>query len=81
MSKINNAVEMGFIRIVEMYPNDYILVRIIEMDHENGREIGIALYTASSWEELCVYAKNEGIINETIVLQGENLVPVLGGIL
>ena len=81
MSKIINAVEMGFVRIVEMYPNDYILVRIIEIDYDKGREVGIAIYTASSWEELYSYAKKEGIVGETIVLQGENLVPVLGGIL
>jgi hypothetical protein len=29
---------MGFVRIEEMYPNEYILVRITEIDHDKGRE-------------------------------------------
>ena len=81
MSRIVNATAMGFVRIVEMYPDVYILVRIIEIDHDKGKEVGVAIYTASSREELDAYAKSEGIVNETIVLQGENLTPVLGGIL
>ncbi|MDR2591035.1 MAG: hypothetical protein LBC71_08645 [Oscillospiraceae bacterium] len=81
MSKVMNGVAMGFVRIVEMYPNEYILVRVLEVDYSKGREIGIAIYTASSREELDIYAKNEGLINETTVLQGENLTPVIGGLL
>ena len=72
---------MGFVRIIELYPNDYILVKIIEIDHEKGRETGIAIYTASTWQELSDYAKEEGIINDTIILQGENLIPVMGNLL
>ena len=81
MSRVLNAIEMGFVRIVEMYPNEYILVKIIEIDHEKGRETGIAIYTASTWQELSEYAKKEGIINDTIILQGEKLMPVMGNLL
>jgi len=81
MSKVMNASEMGFVRIAETYPDDYILVRIIEINHEKGRMIGLALYTAKTRAELVAYAKNEGIFNETVILQGENLIPVLGGLL
>jgi len=81
MSKINNAKEMGFVRIEEEYPDEYILVTIIEIDHEKGREVGIAIYTAKTWEELSDYAKKEGILNDTIILQGVNLMPVLGNLL
>jgi len=81
MSKVMDATEMGFIRIAEMFPDEYILVRIIEINHEKGKETGIAIYTAKSRDELVAYAKKEGIICNTIILQGENLVPVLGGLL
>jgi len=76
-----NATAMGFINIVETYPDVYILVRIVEIDHDNGRAVGIALYTAASQEELSAYAKKKGLINETMILQGENLVPMIGGLL
>ena len=81
MSRVINAVAMGFVSIAEEYPNEYILVRIVEINHEKGVEKGIAIYTASSRDELVSYAKKEGIIGETIILQGENLIPVLGGLL
>jgi len=81
MSKIENAKEMIFVRIVEEYPDEYILVKIIEIDHEKGRKIGLAIYTASSWEELHTYAEKEGITQDTIILTGLNLMPVLGGLL
>ena len=81
MSKVVNAAVMGFVRITEIYPDEYILVRIVEIDHDKGRELGIAIYTAASREELTAYAKNESIHGETIILQGENLTPVLGGVL
>jgi hypothetical protein len=81
MSRVINAIEMGFVRIAEEYPDEYILVRIIEINHEKGRMVGIALYTAKKRSELVAYAKKEGLINETVILQGENLVPVLGGLL
>ncbi|MDR2570956.1 MAG: hypothetical protein LBD23_11805 [Oscillospiraceae bacterium] len=81
MSKIKNAMEMSFLSISEMYPDEYILVKIIEINHENGNTLGIAIYTASSQDDLDEYAIKEGLINDTIVLQGENLFPVMGGII
>jgi hypothetical protein len=81
MSKVMNATEMGFIRIAEMFPDEYILVKIIEIDHKKGKETGIAIYTAESRDELVAYAKKERSLGNTIILQGENLVPVLGGLL
>ena len=81
MSKILNAAVMGFIKIVESYPDEYILVKTIEINHNNGNAVGIAIYTASSREELTAYAKKEGIISETVILQGENLAPIVGGLI
>jgi hypothetical protein len=81
MSKIMNAIEMGFVRIAEAYPDEFILVRIVEIDHEKGKETGIAIYTAASRQELIAYAKKEGILESTIIIQGENLIPLIGGLL
>jgi hypothetical protein len=81
MSKVLNATAMGFVRIAEMYPNDYILVRIIEINHDKGTEIGLALYTASTWQELENIIKNEGLLEETTIVQGVNLLPLIGGLL
>ena len=79
MSKVMNTTVMGFVRIAETYPDEYILVRIVEIDHDKGRETGIAIYTAAAREDLTAYAKEKSIDGETIILQGENLTPVLGG--
>jgi len=81
MSKVVDSTVMGFIRIAEAYPDEYILVRIVEINHDKGVERGIAIYTAALREELTAYARNEGLLGETIILQGENLAPVLGGVL
>ena len=81
MPKVIDAAVMGFIKIAETYPNEYVLARIVEIDHAIGKETGIAIYTASTWEELEVYAKSEGIIEETTIIQGENLIPIIGGFL
>ena len=81
MHKIENATAMGFVRIAEAYPNEYILAKIVEIDHSKGRETGIPLYLSESWGELADKARNDGLNTETIILQGDNLKPVLGGLL
>ena len=81
MPEVMNATVMGFVKIAETYPDEYVLVRIVEIDHDKGRETGMVIYTAPTWEELEVYARNEGIIEETTIVQGENLVPIIGGFL
>ena len=43
MRKIEDATIMGFVRIEEMYPDEYILVKIVEIDHSKGRLTGVAL--------------------------------------
>ena len=81
MLKVDDNTEMGFVRIAETYPDNFILVKIVEIDHSKGIETGIVLYISTSREELVSQAKTEGIMDITIVIQGENLVPVLGGLL
>jgi hypothetical protein len=81
MSKIMNATVMGLMRIAEIYPDYYVLVKLVEINHENGSETGVALYTASTWQELEDYIKKEGLLEETTIVQGVNLLPLIGGLL
>jgi hypothetical protein len=72
---------LSFVRIMEAYPDDYILVRIAEIDHDKGTQTGTAIYTSASRKDLVSLTKREGIGNGTIILQGENLAPMIGGLL
>ena len=81
MREIRNSTVMGFVRIAETYPNDYTLVRIDEIDHRKGTETGTAIFASPSRGELELFARDEGIITETIFLIGVNLMPVFGGFL
>ena len=81
VNKINDAKEMSFLKIREMYPNEYILVRIVSMNYKTGTHIGVALYTSRRREDLFPYARQEGSIEKTTTLQGENLMPMVGGLL
>ena len=78
--KIEDATAMGFVRIEEEYPDEYILVKIVEIDHGKGKETGLPLYLSESWSELALKAKSDGLNTETIILQGVNLKPELGGL-
>ncbi|MCL2087511.1 MAG: hypothetical protein FWH05_07985 [Oscillospiraceae bacterium] len=81
LEKIENEKEISFLRIGEMYPDSYILVRITEIDHTKGRERGVAIYTSESRSELAKISNKENLIENTIILQGVNLMPVFGGLL
>ena len=81
VKKINDEKIMSFLRIAEAYPDNYILVRITEINNSTGKETGIALYTGESYGELAEHARNNKIRNETIVVHGENMIPILAGIL
>ena len=81
MRKIEDATTMGFVRIAETYPDEYILVKIVEIDHSKGRETGLPLYLSENWSELAKKARKDGLNSETIILQGDNLMPVLGNML
>ncbi|MCL2223038.1 MAG: hypothetical protein FWC20_11705 [Oscillospiraceae bacterium] len=81
MKKIDNATEMLFIHIAEVYPDEFILTKIVEMNLETGRKVGIAIYTAPSWDELLDYAIQEGITQSTRILTGVNRVPMIGGLI
>jgi len=75
--KLENVDEMGFVEIAEAYPNDYILVKIVEMDYLKGRFRGIPWFTSDLRKELLI----KGEEKETTVLEGINLMPIIGGLL
>jgi hypothetical protein len=81
MQKVENAETRNFVNIVEAYPDEYILVKIVEIDHDKGAETGIPLYTGATRGELVALSKREGIFAKTMILEGENLLPVIGGLL
>ena len=81
MRRVEDAMTMGFVRIVETYPDEYILVKIVEIDDSKGTETGLPLYISGNSDELAKKAKTDGLNMETIILQGVNLMPVLGGLL
>lgn len=81
VSTVENAKEMSFLDIGESYPDKYILVKIIELDYSKGKEIGIALYISDNWKDLEDIIKKEGLLEGTTILTGDNLIPVLGGLL
>ena len=73
--------EMSFVRIAETYPDNHILVKIVEINHDKGKETGIVLCTGDTREELVAYSKSKNILEDTIILVGINLIPVLRGFL
>ena len=81
MRLIETNKEMSFVSIEETYPDNHILVKIIEINHDKGRESGVVLCTSDTREELVAYSKSKNIIEDTIILVGVNLTPVLRGIL
>ena len=81
LAGITDSKEMSFVDIGEAYPDKYILVKIVELDHSRGKETGLALYLSDDRYDLVEKAKTEGMLEETIVLSGEDLLPVFGGLL
>jgi hypothetical protein len=81
MQKIDNTETQNFVNIVEVYPDEHILVEIVEINHDKGVEKGIPLYTSGTRGELVALSKHEDIRAKTIILDGLNLLPVVGGLL
>jgi hypothetical protein len=81
VQKKEGGAVMNFMKISETYPDAYILVKIVEIDHSKGREAGTVLYTGDSRDELASLSKSGEVADRTIILQGENLIPVMGGVL
>jgi hypothetical protein len=81
MRKIEKASTMNFVNLVELYPDEYILVKIVEIDYDKGKETGVALYVSETEDELFPIANKEDIDGKTIILPGENLHPMFGGLM
>ena len=78
--EIKDAGAMSFVEIGEMYPDDYILVEIIKIDHSKGMETGRPLFISGSRVELTERSKTFSGVN-TMILPGDELIPGLGGLL
>ena len=78
---VNSTQVMSFVAIAEAYPDEYVLVKVDEIDHVKGKETGFVLCVSESRDELVTYSQSEGIVNDTVIVSGENLTPVLGGLL
>ena len=81
VERVEEEAELSFLAIQANYPDRYILVRIVRLDYSRGIELGVPLYTGDSMESLGSLAVEQNILNGTVVLQGNNLLPVIGGIL
>ena len=81
ITRINNAPEMSFIKIEEMYPDAYILVKITDVDYSEGRERGVALYTSPIDDDFAYQKERKENPSGTIVLTGINRQAMVGGFL
>jgi len=72
LTKLINSQEMSLLRIAEQYPDEYILVKIIETDDKTGRTRGIALFISPSYAKLCRIKKGLDV-EKFIIIQGENM--------
>lgn len=81
VQKKDEGAVMNFVKISETYPDAYILVKIVELDYSKGKERGTVLYTSESRDELVALSRNEEIDGETVIMQGENLLPMVGDVL
>jgi len=73
---IENGQEMSYLQIIERYPDHYILIKMVEMDYNTGKETGIPLALSNEQEEF--FGRYEG---ENTVLTGNNLTFRIGGFL
>jgi len=71
---IENGQEMYCWQIEEKYPDHYILIKMVEMDYETGKETGIPLMLGDVMKELFKYD-----IEDSNVLTGDNLTFRIGG--
>jgi hypothetical protein len=79
--EVKDAKEMSFVEIGETYPDDYILVQIVEIDHSKGRERGIPLFASRNRGELTKVDAPRMAGVSTMILPGDGLIPGLGGLI
>jgi hypothetical protein len=78
MREVNDRTVRDFNVISTLFPNDFAVVEIVNVDYNIGQQIGIVLGLCDSfgeaWDESCTLEPRD-----TIVLAGLNRMSVLGG--
>ena len=76
LQNVLNPEKMDFLEIEKKFPNDYILVKIIETD-DYGDELAIIIRTSSNRESLYACEERKEDTSNTTILTGNNLQSVL----
>jgi len=76
---IENGEIMDITVIEETYPDDYILVLVTSFEPSSGRGEGIPVYLCTEDIPLLKKSKEFDKPSDTMIIQGRNLNPVLGG--
>lgn len=81
VEKVDDPRELSFLQISGEYKNHHVLVRVLSSDHKTGYYTGKVLYKGTTDESLYPYAREEGGLEKNAIIAGDNLVPILGGLL
>jgi len=76
---IEEGKEMDIVAIEETYPDDYILILRTAFDPINGRGKGVPMFLCEDDSPLLKKRKGLDKPSDTMILQGRNLNPILGG--
>lgn len=79
MRKVENAVTESFAQISEGFPDDYLVVEIINIDYSKGEEIGRVVFICDSFDEAVDISADLDEMRTTILL-GINCMNFMGGI-
>jgi len=78
MREVNDSTVRTFNEIVELYPDDYLVVEVVNIDYNIGEEIGIVLGLCDSfgeaWDAKCSLKPRD-----TIVVEGLHRMSIIRG--
>jgi len=78
MRKVNDNTPRDFGIISTLYPNEFAVVEVVNIDYNIGEQIGRVLGLCDSfdeaWDESCLLD-----LQDTIVITGLNRISVIGG--
>jgi len=78
MREVNDSTVRDFNEISALYPDDFAVVEIVNVDHSIGEQIGIVVGLCDSYDE----ALDEScslVSRDTIVLAGFHRMSIFGG--
>jgi len=79
MPKVMDAKILSFPVISDIYPDSYVAVEIINIDYNNGEELGRVLCVCDSFEE-AVNVSDDFDSMRTTILPGVNCMSCFGGL-